>query len=520
MEPNSNALQKYRGLNKSVPAARRFTELETYKSNFLNTVRECSALTKPLVVPPSGYTPGNPLLYPRSSHGGRLVSNLVSQLLLILFPPGIPFFKSDLESVDVREMSKGLKLPDGKTMYDALRETFVTIENNCAIILETEDIREKLRMILLQIVVAGNSCFLERDLDLSMLPLEDWVCTRSSAGDLLELIFREYVPLVEDDGTPGLEDRHRSDGYFIKYTRCYRRDKGMWTVEEFVDSQESPFRSVQVKLGDEWWYVPTWELTSGEDYARGAVEESLGDIRTYESGTRIVNESATALAKVIFLVRPNALTQPKDVASAENTEIIIGDSNDVGVIQANKVYDMSGFISFLNGIKQELDVAFMMPSVLRREAERVTAEEIRRMAAEFEKSRGGTYNSLSSQIQAPIARLLLKILFDRGTLSQGKITINDILPIVTTGLQGLGRSLELENLLMFLRDFIGMSPENIQRINQDQLASRLASLRGVEVTKLLKSPEELAQEQQDMATDELARTVGPDLIKQGALPNE
>ena len=105
MEPNIN-FNKFAGLNKRQPGMTRFTELRTYKETKLATARECARLTKTMAVPPTGHTPGNPIAYAEQSHGGRLVSNLLSQLLLILFPPGIPFFKLDLASVDMRAIAK------------------------------------------------------------------------------------------------------------------------------------------------------------------------------------------------------------------------------------------------------------------------------------------------------------------------------------------------------------------------------------------------------------------------------
>ena len=178
---------------------------------------------------------------------------------------------------------------------------------------------------------------------------------------------------------------------------------------------------------------------------------------------------------------------------------------------------MSGFIQFLNGIKMELDFAFMMPNVIRRDAERVTAEEIRRMATELEKSRGGTYNNLSKNLQGPVAELLIADVL-RSSTALSNLKANDLLPIVNTGLQGLGRSLELESTLMFLND-LQMIPGMEQLVDQNQLIHRLAALRGLEMSSVIKSPEMLQQEAQAQAMDSMAQQMGPSLI-QGAMTGE
>lgn len=511
-----NEITKYRGALNRLPVDARFGELRSHRDASLTVARECSKLTKTLVVPPVGYTPSSTVTIPHQSHGGRLVSNLVSQLLLILFPPGVPFFKLDLKAVDVRELAKGTDLGTGTTMYDALRETFVGIENNCSIKLETMGLREKLRMILLQLVVGGNSCYLSLKEDLELIPLDDWVCSRDSSGDLLEVIYRQNLTITEAllKAIPGLDQPLLEQGVVTVYTRCYKQlGSTRWTVDKYVDSSPEPYETLEVPSGDFWVNIPVWELTPGEDYGRGPVEESLGDLRTYESGTRIIKDSATALAKVVFTVRPNGLTKASDVADAENTEIISGQPEDVGVIQASKAYDLNGFTQYLSGIKQDLDMAFMMPTVIRRDAERVTAEEIRRMATELEKSRGGTYNNLAKNLQGPVAELLIRNILSTTSAISGNIKAGDLLPIVNTGLQGLGRTLELESTLMFLND-LKLLPGLEMLINKHQLIQRLAALRGLELSSIIKSAEQLAQEQQQQAMSQVASAVLPQMLPQ------
>lgn len=133
------------------------------------------------------------------------------------------------------------------------------------------------------------------------------------------------------------------------------------------------------------------------------------------------------------------------------------------------------------------------------------------MAAEFEKSRGGTYNSLAKHLQTPLANMLLRWVLKNSNTFQG-LKPSDLLPVVNTGLQGLGRSLELENLLMFLES-LRMLPGLEQRIKHGPLISKMASLRGLEINDMIKSEEELQMEAQAAAMESMAQQVGPDIIK-------
>ena len=86
----------------------------------------------------------------------------------------------------------------------------------------------------------------------------------------------------------------------------------------------------------------------------------------------------------------------------------------------------------------------MLNSAVQRNAERVTAEEVRFMAQELETSLGGVYSILSQELQLP----LIKILIFRME-KQGRMPVfpkNVIKPQIITGMEALGRGQDLNKL--------------------------------------------------------------------------
>lgn len=487
---------KYLDVYARVNPVERFSFLERYRNDVLEVARECSALTNPSVVPPSGHEPGARLVCPEQSHGSRLVSNMVNNLLLVLFPPGLPFFKLDLREVDVKNMAKTMALPNGQDMYAAMRTSFVNIENECAQQFDLLRYRDKVALMLQQLIIGGSSCYLTLADTIDLIPLEDWVCVRSKSGDILEGIYRELTDLGE-----------------VEYVRAFHYgNQKNWTVDRYREDGTLVDTADFAKLPV---HFPVWDLAAGEDYGRGLCEENLGDLRQLDSGSTIINESAAALAKVIVTVNPVGVTKLEDVAEARNTDIISGNAGDVSVIQAAKTYDFSSFVNYINGIRQNLDKAFMMAESMQRQAERVTAEEIRKLAQELEKSRGGIYGRLALSIQSPIAELVL-----RQTLSLGnwQLSMSDLVPIISTGLQGLGRSVELENTVSYLQ-LLTMIPGWEALLKPREAAVRLATLKSLEVEDLLKTAEELAQEAQAASVNSAVDTMVPEFVK-GAMRND
>jgi hypothetical protein len=159
---------------------------------------------------------------------------------------------------------------------------------------------------------------------------------------------------------------------------------------------------------------------------------------------------------------------------------------------------------------------FLLLSAVTRNAERVTAEEVRLTALELETALGGVYSSLSAQIQAPIANWLL---------DEIDMTIDgtDFQVEVLTGLDALSRNGDLENLRMALGDLAQITalPPGLQdRINFAAIAAYIGAGRGVDLTPFLKPEaqyqQELAQRRAEAVAQETATAAGQ-AAAQGAM---
>ena len=137
-----------------------------------------------------------------------------------------------------------------------------------------------------------------------------------------------------------------------------------------------------------------------EDYGRGYVEEFLGDLKSLEGLSQSLVESAAASSKVVFLVRPNAVTRKKDLSLSRNGDIITGTAEDVSVLQSQKQFDLQVVERMIAKLEERLSFAFLLHTAYtERQAERVTAQEIRYMAEQLETAMGGVYSLLSQEFQ-------------------------------------------------------------------------------------------------------------------------
>ena len=171
-------------------------------------------------------------------------------------------------------------------------------------------------------------------------------------------------------------------------------------------------------------------------------------------------------------------------------------------------------------ISDRLAGAFLMSGSVQRDAERVTATEVRLLANEIESGLGGIFSLLSQEFQLPLVRLILKKLTDQEKvppLPEGVIR-----PQIITGLEAMSRSEDLRKLTQMMQLLQPLGAEGFtQQINIDDFIDRVGVSLGIDPQGLLKSKEEQAKQQQQAQQQrqqqmimEIAKTMGPEIGKQ------
>ena len=264
------------------------------------------------------------------------------------------------------------------------------------------------------------------------------------------------------------------------------------------------------------WQVLRMVRQDNEDYGRGYVEEYLGDLKSLEGLSQALVESAAASSKVVFMVRPNSSTKKIELSRASNGDIITGSRDDVSTLQVEKQYDLRVVSEAIQRFEERMSYAFLLNSAVQRDADRVTAEEIRYMANELETALGGVYSLLSQEFQLPLVRILMERMSAKGTIP--KLPKGTVRPTIITGVEALGRGNDLQKLREFTAE-IGsiakMNPEVVQMLNLTDLIKRIATGHGIDTEGLIKSEDQLAAEQQ-AAQEQAANQQINDTMQQAA----
>nr|WMM95276.1 head-to-tail joining protein [Methylophilales phage MEP432] len=479
-------------------AKERYEKLKQDRYEFLDRARECSELTIPALIPDEGFNSSSDLYSPFQSVGARGVNNLASKLLLLLLPPNSPFFRLKItgDAKKEMEMRRDVATEIEKSLSDIEREVSNKIEELA--------LRVSVFEALKHLIVGGNVLtYLPKNGSMKVFPLSQYVVRRDTSGNLLEIVIKEsiaHVALDEDIKQAMMMDgTYKDDEDCDIYTHVYKLDNKKFYVCQEVMGMKIP-STIGTIMADAMPYQALRMVRiDNEDYGRSFVEEFLGDLKSLEGLSQSLVESAAASSKVVFMVRPNAVTRKKDLASTRNGDIITGSRDDVSVLQAEKQYDLQVVERSIQKLEERMSYAFLLHTAIQRDAERVTAQEIRYMAEQLETSMGGVYSLLSQEFQLPLVRVLMK------RMSQNKeipsLPKGTVKPTIITGIEALGRGNDLQKLREFVAE-IGqlaqINPQVVQALNPNDLITRIATGLGIDTEGLIKSSEQLQAEQQQM----------------------
>lgn len=504
-------------------AAKRYVQLQTERDPFLDRARDAAELTIPYIMPPSGHTGSTYYKTPFQGIGARGVNNLASKLLLSLLPPNSPFFRLMIDDFDLAQL--------GDAGRGAVEEALGRIERATNQEIEASAVRVPVFEALKHLIVAGNALvYLPKKEGMKVFRLDRYVVQRDAMGNILEIITKESVApdMLPDEVKALLESNENIEHSVNKnldlYT-CVKRTNKKWEVFQEVAGIEVPGSRGSYALDKNPFIPLRFSRIDGESYGRGFVEEYIGDLKSLEALQQAIVEGSAAAAKVLFLVRPNGTTKARVLAESPNGAIVNGDANDVTTLQVQKGGDFSIAYQTIQAITERLSFAFLLNSSVQRQAERVTAEEVRYMAQELETALGGVYSILSQEFQMPLITLLLGRMEASGKMP--KMPKDTIRPTIVTGMEALGRGQDLNKLATFLQYLQPLGPEVIQsELNINDYIDRLGASLGIDTQGLVKSEEEKQAEmeaaqqeqQQQMAQGvmaEMASKAGPEALKQG-----
>lgn len=467
-------------------------KLSGIKQSLLTRTERYASLTIPKICLPTGFQPeSTDQTHDYQSIGAQAVNHLTNKIMLALFAPSRPFFRVQAgEKTEAQLQQAGVAPGDVATILAAL-ERKATKE------LDSRAQRPKLYAIMRHLIITGNVLMVLEEKSLRVMGIRYFCVKRDSKGELHTLVIKETIKFdeLEEDVRSVLVGKYHPDAEVSHYKLIRRLPSGDYGMSQWVDETRLPTEFDGKWPADRLPYrVLTWDLADESDYATGLVEEYAGDLEAMSILAESVVDGAVLGSEYRWLVNPTGQTSADDLNQSKNGDAIAGKPEDIQPTQGGNPNAITVADNVLQRYERRIALGFLMQAGVTRDAERVTAEEIRLTANELETAFGGVYSTLANGIQTPIANWLLDAV---GADLNG----TDLRVAIITGLDALSRNGDLENLRMAFSDFaqlINVPEQLLARIKFTPLAKFVGDGRGIDLMPFIKSDEEFSQEQAQM----------------------
>jgi hypothetical protein len=503
--------------------------MESYREPFLQRAKDCAEVTIPALMPywvaagaTNNITGSNTLPTPWQSVGARGVNNLASKLMLALLPPESPFFRLSVDAEAKKELDELNEDPQADK-EGAREEALANVERTMMDEIETYGLRSDVYEVGKQLLNSGNILLHLGEDESRVFKLNEYVVKRNPKGKVLEIVTREFLSrsslsptllaLVGPPTNPNETEQDRGVEDDVPLYTWVRREGNRFKIHQEIEDKIIPGTSGTEKVKETSWLALRLTKIDGEDYGRSHVEEYLGDLNSLEILSQALTEGAAAAAKILWFVEPGGITNAKKIAKARNGAFIPGRAKDISALQMDKFADMTVADRRADTIERRLSAVFLLTSEMPRDAERVTAEEIRLIAAELEDALGGAYSLFSKEFQRPLARWVMARLRRKKVLEP--IFTKNVDPKIVTGLEALGRNNEIRKRALLLQNAAAFGPEAVaEYVKIGHWLQRDATSLNIDMEGVLRSEEEVQEARARKAQAEAEAALGPEVIKQ------
>jgi hypothetical protein len=379
------------------------------------------------------------------SLGALCVSHMSNRTVLTMFPPSRGFFRMDAPK-DITTLATELGIPP-TDVAAAMSE----VEKGAFGFLESSLQRPKLTR-MAELLLATGNCLVEEEGDstLRVMSLKYFTVQRTRKGALKELVIREKMLFdeLDDDAQQAMQGIRQPDQEVEFFRWICRQPGGSFKETVWVDNIQLPFNVFGSRYASEDklpYHVLTWALSDNKHYGTGLVEDYLRDFSALSAVAQAGTEGAVACAQNRVLVDPGSTTKPDDFNNSVNNQAIPGTENSVSNIMLGNPAGVTVASTFEEKFDRRLRQAFMLTSGIIRQAERLTAYEIRKMAEEMDIQHGGSYSALSGSVQPWMARWCLRGAKTPKEYLGGSIKL-------VTGTDALSRNADVDNIRLAFED--------------------------------------------------------------------
>jgi hypothetical protein len=434
--------------------------------------------------------------------GARLVNNLANRIVDVMFPNDRPFFSLPLTPKANRELLQehnGDKAAAGKEML-AIRGITEGVVEDAMRALNLTQYRPMAVEAVKHSIITGGCIIRRHDDNLRTLyGIKNYAAYRDMRGRLTAVVLRDrksFASLSQEHQqilTERWPGKYKQDADVTLYSYFEMLNEGHWIGVQGLDDvvineTYETYTGVTLPIMD-----LTWNLGTGDNYPRGLVEDNSVLFHNIDVTTEAVLDLIGIASDIKFLVNPASMLDVDELNAAERGSYHAGLPDDVAAVEFKHRAELQQLMEQVSAWERQLAQIFLLMSSVTRDAERVTAEEIRAQARELESAFGGLYSKLALSWQKREADYLIH------TMDLDAAGLESVDVVVTTGLESLSREGQLDALRLAISDLqmLEAVPEDVRGVMDVRAFSEFVfTNRGVNFGQFIKTQDQIAADQQ------------------------
>ena len=492
------------------------------RQGILARARLCAELSKPWVLPPESQDPNASLPENYQSLGSRGTMNLEGRMLMALFPPSTPWFQRVLAP----EIQYSPEIPD--EIKQAIAQRLFLQDLMVLSVLESANLqpkrqgrttgfRSRKRAAITQLLITGDVLeYIDDNYRLRTYRRDQYVTKRDGVGDVLYHVIKEWIDPLGLSDEMLIAAELKRDELALKnvnermedvFTRIeWQPESKQWFIEQELNGQTINESEEQISP----FFSTPFELVAGENYGRGFIELNLGDLRSYENLRVAMLDFGATHSKQLnaidygSMVRERDLTKPS--GSIFRAKVRGRKVDDVAAYGPHNAVNFEVVRATAADIRADLGAAMLLEAETQPKGERVTAYQVQRVAMELEGALGGVYAPIAEEQQLPLLRRVMWMMQKDNllpALPEDAVEIQ-----VLTGLAALKREFDKANLLQFAQVMGQFGPAALRRVNIGVMMNVFARYQNISEPGLIRSDEEIAAEDAQMAQQRLQEQAG------------
>ena len=496
------------------------------RTESLDRARLCAALTKPGVLPPRDQDSDSKLPESYQSIGAWGVTNFVGAMHSATFPAGLPWFMFTLAP----EIEFNPTISN-ETKQDFLNDMFAFQVSIQAMLdsshLDDQENGNKRAAAffsrqyasLTQLAITGDT--LEQVMDdyrIKVFRRDKYVTKRDSCGDILYHIILEECDPLDCMTDVQIQNAHLDKAQLKEKPVCERLmpmhtmvEWQPWTRTWVIRQEVNGFVCNTSQESVTPYLCTPYELVAGENYGRGFVEQSLGNLRSLNNLKKRMLEFAAMCSKFHIMPDQNCMIDRNDFKADSGTiieggRVGAGALQDVALFKVDKYPDFKVVESTIAQISGELARAMQIESEITPAKERTTAYQVQRVQAQLQSATGGMFSTIQDEKHIPLIRRLVHMARRDRVLQ--KWPDRSVRIDVLTGLAAVSKQAKLGNVLGALDVLARVNPNIVQRFNDQVLIDTIMRYSNIHEPGLVRSDKEMAAEQQKAIAANIQNAAG------------